>query len=181
MFSQPSIAKCSLGQITSYGLYGAAATRLIRDHASKNSIIWPIANRALYVPFYLDEEFIVNSIWYLAGSDNTGNFDIGIYTRPGNTKIVSSGSTALGTVSVINRFTPTNPVFLIPGNYWIAMAVDNVTGSTDRIELTNALNGDSSGVLMEASAFPLPATATPVQQTTTFTIPIVGLYAPGIY
>ena len=183
MFSQPSIAKCSLGQISSVGLFAAGATRVIRDHGNSGDALWPVANRAIYVPFYLEEEVIAVSMWYTTGTGvATGNVDLGIYTRPGNKLIKSTGSTAWQvTNSILETVSFAQSAFLPPGNYWMAIAIDNISVSPSRTNFTNALNGDSSGILMEASAFPLPATATPVQQTTTFVLPTIGIFTLGIY
>lgn len=131
--------------IAAIGLSGSAAANPVNA-----------ANDAWYVPFVLNEPFTVRKAGWHNGTTVSGNVDIGIYSANG-TRIWSSGSTAQSGTSVVQVVTPT-AFTLAPGLYYLAIAVDNTTGTFRGFALQQA--GRSTGVFTQASAFPLPSTAT---------------------
>lgn len=117
----------------------------------------PEANRAYFIPFYLPDTFTVTSLIYGNGAAPSGNVDLGIYDEDG-VRLVSSGSTAKPGVGGPRAIDVTDTV-LTAGRYYWGYAQSNtaaVFGWTHSALIVNIM----SGALQQASAFPLPATAT---------------------
>ena len=143
--------------------------------AAPTSTAWPTANRAIYVPFTLRAPLTVVKLFSGNGSALSGNIDMGIYNAAG-TRLVSKGSTAHAGAS-LQSFDITDTL-LIAGQYYMAVALDNATGALCRWTATSPVSADVAwGVATEASAFPLPATATFASMTALAAvyIPLIGL------
>lgn len=125
------------------------------------------ANDAVYVPFVVAEPITVTQIHVVVGTQN-GNVDVGIYNAAG-TRLVSAGTTAVGAVGV-QTFNITDT--LLPrGRYFAAMATDSATAkfSTAVLRVNRDQDGNAvMGIKKQATAFPLPATATFASPTSTF-------------
>lgn len=138
------------------------------------AITWPAANQAFYYPFFLPWPYPIRRVFWANGSSVTStNFDFGIYTADG-TRIYNTTSTAASGASVLQYVTPTE-FLLAPGRYYMAISCSSTTasrGGTGIGGISNALAA-MAGILIEASALPLPATMTPATTTTTV-IPICG-------
>lgn len=135
---------------------------------------WPTANRAYYSPIEIPYPFVVARLWVFNGSAVSGNFDLGLYDRAGR-RIVSTGSVAQAGVSQTQEVAVT-PVRIEAGSYFLAMAADNTTlavqaGTADIITR-------STGQQMQATAFPLPATAV-FATTGGAYFPMMGLASGG--
>ena len=118
------------------------------------------ANDAFYIPFrVVTPNAVAYKIAVANGAVASGNVDVGIYDGSRN-KLVSSGSTAQAGTTTLQVFDITDTA-LPMGKYWMAVAIDNATGTMFRQSA-----GFGAGftalidVRKEASAFPLPATAT---------------------
>lgn len=138
---------------------------------------WPTANKAYYVRIMVPFPSLITAIFWVNGSAASGNVDTGIYDSRTLTKLASTGSTARVGTSATQKVTLTNPVLLLPGEYLMAHVSDTTTNSRTA-QYIRSLLGDielEAGSGQETSAFPLPATATPVTETSTFLIPVVGL------
>lgn len=133
-----------------------------------SSTTWPAANRALFVPFRLVEPFLIRQMFHHNGATVSGNIDVGIYDAKG-TRLISSGSTAQAGTSVLQIFNVTD-TWLGSGLFYFAAAMDNGTGTLTRH--AHAW-GAALGCVQQASAFPLPATATFAAYGTGF-IPVLG-------
>lgn len=133
-----------------------------------NSVAWPAANLALFSPVYV---WATQTLTQLVAQWNTtsGNVDIGIYDS-NLTKIVSSGSTAAS--GLVQQFNVADTV-LTRGTYYVALAADNTTLQVRRGTQSVAAFGRMLGMFEQASAFPLPATATPAAYTR-LVLPICG-------
>lgn len=117
--------------------------------------VWPAANRALYMPFAVEETVTAYQM-ATEVSVQSGNCDVGIYDENAN-RLVSTGSTAVGAAG-IQVFNITDTV-LTPGTYFMAMSCDNVTASFLRFVPT-ALWTQTLGLQQEAlGSVTLPATA----------------------
>lgn len=90
---------------------------------------WPAANRAIFVPIVVDEIVTVSKIAVLP-TVQSGNLDVGIYREDG-TRLVSAGSTAVGTAGAVQVIDITDTV-LDPGVYFLALCVDNTTAAFQR-------------------------------------------------
>ena len=136
---------------------------------------WGTANVAIHMPFIVRHSFPIKQLRLVNGAAVSGNLDLGVYDSDAEglarTLLVSTGSTAQsGTTDVQLVNVSTN--ILSAGLYYMASVLDNGTGEVFGPSLrlqTNLSSADSintmDGVFQEASAFPLPATATPVLLT----------------
>lgn len=149
--------------------------------AALSSGAWSSANLAIYTPCYTRKGFAMRRIGAYHGSAVSGNKDIGIYLpdaegKPGS-RLYSLGSTAMATT---NTFVSSSfsTVYIPPGIFYIAMALDNATGQVVRLAALTA-NGENyqTSIFTEASAFPLPATATPSKTPTAANVPVLGVMA----
>ena len=131
---------------------------------------WGTQYRAVYVPVRVPRRATVVQMAYAEGVA-TGNIDIGIYDAAG-TRLVSSGSTAVGTdwesVEVTDTLLPN------PGLYYLAFNSDSAAGTflgTAETAPTPAARGILTETLL---AVTLPATASwAVDQTLGF-IPLIS-------
>lgn len=119
---------------------------------------WPAANRAIYVPFHVLNNYTVVKLGIRNGTTVTGNVDVGIYDANG-TRLISSGSTAQAGTSTVQEFDVTDTT-LTPGWYYLAAAMDGA-GHTFRVAPSVGVGWMRClGMYQQATAFPLPATAT---------------------
>lgn len=118
--------------------------------------VWPAANRALYEQVLVYEPTTI----YQLGVEVTvqsGNLDLGVYDESW-ARLVSSGSTAVAAAGL--QLVDPADLVLKPGVYFLAMACDNGTAAFFRGTYDNAAM-PAVGIMQQASAFPLPANATP--------------------
>jgi hypothetical protein len=122
------------------------------------SSAWPTASLAMFVPIALSEAVTVVKMAWLNGATVSGNVDVGIYDASGN-RLVSIGSTAQAGVTN-SQVVDIADTLLNAGRYYLALAVDNITG-TMRMTVPDTLGTvKAMGMLQMAAAFPLPLTAT---------------------
>lgn len=142
-----------------------------RGDGGPNSLAWPLANLALFLPFATARKMTVSEVWWWNGTTAGGNVDVGIYDRAG-TRIQSLGSTARGSVSTVVSSTTWTDLILEAGEYYMAFAVNG----TNNIQATGSAAGlcEALGICEMTSAFALPATAT-LSRTTRAYIPAFGL------
>lgn len=141
------------------------------------SSVWGAANRAMFIPFVIQAPFLVDRLFLINGSAVSGNLDLGIYDING-IRMVSSGSTAQASVSAI-QFVNVADTTLLPGVYYFAIVLDNITGTTLNASTVNTARLRAMGVLSMASAFPLPATATFAIAADTF-LPSMGMTSRSV-
>lgn len=131
---------------------------------------WPSANLALYVPIRIPEEVTIKRLLWRTGAASSGNYDIGLYDSDTegepDSRLASLGSTAFpGSDTEVASNIADQTVG--PGLFYMALAVDNTTA---RVRFAASLNVQAEllhrlGLWSQSSAFPLPATATPVVST----------------
>lgn len=131
--------------------------------------IWPTASLAIYLPIEISVFCTITAL-LIQVSVASGNLDVGIYDETG-AKLVSSGSTVVGAAGIQN--VNIADTALKPGVYFAAMAVDNITASFIRLSITQDM-GRSVGCQQQATAFPLPATATFAAFTQAY-LPLISL------
>lgn len=127
-----------------------------------SSATYEAAARAVYLPIVLPSVVVVRRVWWANGATTTGGATVecGIYADSGygpGTKLIS-GSATQGTASEV-QFVDVTDTALSPGVYWIAI-VSDITTNTTLMRATTSIY-DKSVRFQEASASPLPATATP--------------------
>jgi hypothetical protein len=121
------------------------------------SVAWPAANRAIYIPVVLHVPMTIDRLALYQGGTLGSNFDVGVYEAVSKAKLVSTGSTAQGGSPNILTIVTVTTTFLARGLYFLAVAL-NGTGQTFRFRPAQGfLTG--VGVREQATAFPLPATA----------------------
>ena len=136
---------------------------------------YPAANRAFYIPFRLDAADTFVKLFVANGATASGNIDVGVYSESG-TRLLSTGSTAQSGTNTLQLFDITDTAFG-PGYFYMAIAMDNTTGTVMQSQPGGAARANSIatwGVKQEASAFPLPATATFANGNALF-MPLFGL------
>lgn len=139
--------------------------------AGITSTAWPLANRAIFVPFRLDRPYLITQAVVGCGATGGNNFDVGIYDFAGN-KIVTSGATARAAAAeVVANLTDT---MIGPGVYYMALASDSVStfiaASPAQAGLVKAC-----GIKQMAAAYVLPATVTFATAASAY-VPVFGLW-----
>lgn len=96
-----------------------------------NSGVWPTTNLAILFPIALHLPFTIASLWCANGTVASGNFDIAVYDDGQGTstvnRLVSIGSTAQSGTNVPQSVAAAYT--LLPGTYYLAMCMDNTTGT----------------------------------------------------
>lgn len=139
-----------------------------------SGVAWIAANQAMYVPFYLGQAITVTKLWWANATPVGGNIDVGIYDVAG-TRLLSTGSTAQAGVSQC-QVVDTTDTGLNPGVYFMAMSSNTSAVGTQTIwrVAPAAVTTEAAGVMQQATAFALPATATFAHSASAF-IPFFGL------
>ena len=151
--------------------FGCGSSRGYNISLNTVSATWPLANRAIYHPFYLPWRYPIKRLFWLNGSSASGNADVGIYSV-GGTRIVSTGSTAQSGASTAQYVSA--DLVLPPGTYYLGNVFSGTTNVATSIGSITAIAGRMQGVLQEGlGSTTLPATMSP----STFTgsvVPVAG-------
>lgn len=118
---------------------------------------FPAANRAIYVPFRNTRQVTIRQLFSYNGAAAADNIDVGIYTENGR-RLVSSGAVAQAGTNALQLYDVTDFV-LGPGLFYFAVSMSGTTGTLFRIGPSVSLTR-IIGLVQEAAAHPLPATAT---------------------
>jgi len=132
---------------------GYAAVQLL----TWSSTTWPVASAAILLPFSIQSALTVQRCAWSNGAAVSGNVDCGIYNEDG-TRVVSLGSTAQAGVNSVQ--TATLSASLVAGSYFMALALDNTTGTILATAPASASIGRCVGIQWATTFFPLGATAT---------------------
>ncbi len=125
--------------------------------AAGASSTWPVANTAIYIPFYTPVEITVVKIAWFNGATASGNLDVGIYDAVGS-RLVSSGSTAQSGTST-DQAADIADTTLPQGRYYMAMSMNGTTATINRVQPT-IMGAQAMGIRGQTSAFALPSPAT---------------------
>lgn len=136
------------------------------------STAWPTSNLAMFFPVEVYQPITIVKMMVNNGTAVSGNIDVGIYDASGN-KRVSAGSTAQAGTSAIQIFDITDTL-LFPGLYYMAVALDNTTGTLSGWSTPNAIDLAPAGIFQQASAFALPSPATFAVTAQVF-IPLISM------
>jgi hypothetical protein len=140
-------------------------------NSTTSSRTWGVANSAVYIPFINPATAVIKKLFHGNAAVVSGNIDVGIYDEDGN-RLVSAGSTAQAGTSTIQAFDVTD-ITIPPGRYYIAVAFDNTTGTSQSWLMQTTMPG--WGLAYQTAAFPLPATATFAALAASAIIPTAGL------
>jgi hypothetical protein len=130
---------------------------------------WPAANRALYLPFVVVETITAVKLFVYNSITATGNVDAGLYTEDG-TRLVSIGGVAMSGTVTLQEFDITDTV-LAPGRYYMGLAFSSASAN---LKASTGSGSKMLGIMEEAAAYPLPATATFAAASSDYT-PFCGL------
>lgn len=144
---------------------------------SAASAVYVSANLALFFPFQVFKQFTVRKFFWYNGTAVSGNVCVAVYDAHG-TRLGTSGSVAQAGTSVIQEHDVTD-FELPPGVFYLAIAMDNVTGTLVRSTSGGINNLKSVGVAQQASAFPLPAAATLATIANDY-VPLFGLTSRAV-
>lgn len=150
----PAPARAHYHSIWTFSMYDSQA---FVNASGTTAATWPTASMAIYVPIKVRRPVIVKKLAISNGATASGEVDLGIYNTAGTRLVSVGGSSQLGT-STEQVFDVTDTT-LQPGIYYLAAVLDNTLG-TVVADADAAPLCASYGVLTEASAYPLPATAT---------------------
>lgn len=133
---------------------------------------WPSANLAIYVPLRVPKAILVRKLWFASGSTGTGNVDMALYDAAG--VAVVTATNAAKVASATEQVFDVTDTPIGPGLYYIGLASDSGTDTFACLAVGAPVYA-AMGLRSEASAYPLPSTATwSVPQTLTF-FPAMGL------
>ena len=170
-----SPAVLDIGTITPWSLESIGSALTMQGGTvltSAATAAYPAANDAIFVPFWLSQPILVKKLFLNTGATSSGNVDVGIYDEK-LTKLVSAGSTLMGSANVLQEFDIADTL-IGPGLFYLAIAVDNTTGTLIKGQAADVGRLRALGVAKMATAFPLPATATLAAVTADY-IPLFGL------
>jgi hypothetical protein len=123
------------------------------------SAAWPSANRAFAYPVRFGRPVRIARLWWFNGATVSGNVDVGIYDRSWR-RLANGGPTAQAGASAMQIVTLGAPLVLPRGYYYLALAMDNATGTMQRVAPAAALLQAGGCAQMDA-AYTLPAVITP--------------------
>jgi hypothetical protein len=158
-WSAESCGEVLLG-LDNLGIHGAA------------SAVWPEASWAFFCPIVVPTSAFVQKFWWRNGTVVSGNVDAGVYS-PDGTLLLSTGSTAQAVVNAMQSVDTTDK-YLPAGYYYIALSIDNITGTTFRATTAQLYSNKAAGFASMSTAFPLPTSATLATVSLDY-IPIFGL------
>jgi hypothetical protein len=120
---------------------------------------WGTADKAVFHPIRISHPVIARKLHWIAGATISGNYDIGLYDATGR-RLASSGSTAVPGTGVVVSYDMTD-LYLTPQIVYLALALSSATCryygwvvSGEGPEMR------ASGLVSQASAVPLPDSAT---------------------
>lgn len=136
------------------------------------------STRIIYMPFRLTERQTIKQIAYLKGATIAGNVDLGIYDI-NNTRIVSSGSTAMSAGANVAQVIDITDTTIGPGVFMMAIVLDDATGTVIRMS-PGYVNAQALGSRFEFGVYPLPVTASPAR-TTSGVLPVMALLTKTVF
>ncbi len=145
------------------------------QNLSTAPIAWPATDRAFYVPFLVYAPLIAVKMICVNAGTVSGNVDLGIYDDQQD-QLVHMGSTAQSGTTAVQSFDITDTT-LEPGVYYMAMNMDNTTGTVIAAAPVTVGASSALGVLSQdvgALALPSPAVfATPASAY----VPVIAITA----
>lgn len=127
-----------------------------------SATLWPAANRAIFIPFRLEETTPITQLACFNGGVVAGNTDLGIYNE--SKILVEAHSTFSGTVAPamaganVWQVYDIDDIAATPGLYYLAMSHSEATATFFRTALGPTVL-HSCGAFQMTGAYPLPAVA----------------------
>jgi hypothetical protein len=135
------------------------------------SAVYPSANLAIYVPFYLLTPCTVAQVFWYNGATQTDSVDFGIYSADGR-QLLHTGAIALSGANALQTVDVTDTQ-IGEGLNWMAIAQNGTTGALFAVALANIGLTCLTGIYQQGTAYTLPATATFADPTFDY-IPVMG-------
>jgi hypothetical protein len=169
MILSPSFGQAQV--LSAFSPGGAlSCTGLLPGFAATNT--WTTANTAIYHPIRVTHPVVATKLHWLSGDVVNGNYDIGLYDATGR-KLASSGSTAVPGTSTTVLYDMAD-LYLEQTIVYVALALSSATCRYYGFKLASDIQEMRlSGLVEQASALPLPATAT--FATLSAAVPVVQL------
>lgn len=163
------------GGMTTPALLAAPALDKTVNLAAPAAAAWTTANKAVYVPFELSDDRAVTEVIFNKGVV-AGNVNVALYNEdaaglPGARIGSALGSTAVSAGANAPQVLNITDQALSAGRYFVGIVFDTITTLTLTSWGGSSATTPLVGVYTEASAFTLPATATPVSPTGNLRIP----------
>lgn len=169
----------SLGAFHSLGVNSGVGEMILvsQGFASVTSAAWPAANRALYIPFCVEQTCTAYKMGFVVAVQ-AGNYDVGIYNENG-VRLVSVGSTTVPVAGLASA--DIADTLLTPGTYFMAMICSTVTTLTvNRVTHINTPALTACGMQQEdLGATTLPANATFADMASTF-VPFLAVVTKAV-
>lgn len=153
--------------VSSFGNYAFGPDMLGVQSQTAGSAAWNTAKGVIYVPCYLPLSMVAVKLWWHNGNTISGNVDVGIYNSTSGfsvgSRIINTGSVAQAAPSSAIQIVDVTDTFLAgPNLYYLAMTMDNVTGTVKSVTNGNGPGSTWLPAIETTGAFGLPATATPL-------------------
>ena len=162
--------------ISSLGEYAVGLEARFRNIGAAASGTWAAARYISYVPCWVPQTVTVQKMWWLNGVTLSGNVDCGIYASASGLPsglLISTGTVAQAAPSsAVQSFSVTN-INLAPDLYFLAMSMDNTTGTVFRVAPNLPILQELGCVQQTPAGFGLPSSATAISQTQT-SLPVFG-------
>jgi hypothetical protein len=140
---------------------------------------WPTANRAIYLPFLLEEPMLITEATISNGAGaSAGSWDLGVYSADG-VRLVSSGLVAQAGGANALQTIPLVDTLLDRGVFYMALVATSTSTTVNRYQGGITVDWYVWGALQQDSASPLPAIATFASNITTF-LPTFTLHSRPI-
>jgi hypothetical protein len=120
---------------------------------------WPVANRALLIPFSIDTEGLISTVAIANGAAVSGNIDVGIYNAEFQ-RLVSVGGIRQRGINTTQALALPQ-LLLTAGAYWLAFVLDNLVGTIMCMTGLASPQAQQIGIVEASAAYPLPARLTP--------------------
>lgn len=139
----------------------------------------PAASRCLFIPFTLDTALLVYEMFWVNGSANGNNVDVGLYDET-LTSLVTLGSTATsGTGTAGYQVGAITDVLLDRGRYFMGFTCDGTTSQFQRWN-PNARWLRLQGCLEKLTTFPLPTGTVTPTAVANAQVPQFGLHGQSV-
>ena len=141
--------------------------------AAPTSAVWPVVNRAIAIPFQLDQKAYAVWGFVFNGSIVSGNVDVGIYRYDLRLLGATTASAQSGTNEIQTQRFAGGGLLLPIGTYYMALSASLATARMFAVAL-NLNHLRALGVVQMAAAHPLPAQFNPAAVTNAY-LPCFGI------
>lgn len=170
----PVAATISIGSLE---CLGPALAAINSNLSGATSSTWLVGSRANFYPFSVYQRTTFASVGWVNGAAVSGNIDVGVYDSAFN-RLGSIGSTLQAGTNAVQS--AALALTLNPGLYYLAMVLDNATGTLLR-QTPSTLHLAQLGCYGMSSAFPLPNPATPTATLIGGFVPLLGITTRGFW